>query len=288
MNHTIAPFMKHSKGNINLPSLSKNINRLLTNLNDTELNHQKLAEIVMMFPEISTRLIYLANSAWTSPARPVTSIEQACLILGHSIVKSISFGISISSCFDTRKCPGFKVDRFWTTAILVSKGAGLLASRLSNKVEFYDFEQTLQSAGLIHNIGLLWLADNLPKETDQALQKLSTESTLTVNEALIQHTGTDYCEVGSWLCNQLRLPEVLRVAIKYQLDSHYQKSFWEIALLVGAAAGMVTAVYNQSDDILENVHLNKLGLDYSAQSIIFKQLADNFEKTQNLVRTMFA
>lgn len=287
IDNTTSPFNHYTKKNTNLPSLSKNINRLLRALNDTNSNHQQLTEIIMMFPEISTRLIFLANSAWASPARPVTSIEQACFILGHSIVKSISFGISISSCFDTRKCPGFKVDRFWTTAILVSKGTGLLASRLSDKMECYDFEQTLQSAGLLHNIGLLWLADSLPKETNKALQELVTEPALTVNEALIQYTGTDYCEVGGWLCTQLSFPEVLSVAIKYQLDNNYQESYWKIALLVGAAASMVAALYDRSDQVPENTRLNKLGVDHLTQDIIFKELADNFGKTQDLVKNMF-
>src|SRR5665648_307584 len=125
-------FLQQNKGNTNLPSLSKNVNRLLRTVPDSNVNFEQLAEIIKQSPEISTRLIFLANSAWAAPTRPISSIVQACSILGHSIVKSISFGISISSSFDTRKCPGFKAEHFWTTSMLVSEGTGLLASRLSN------------------------------------------------------------------------------------------------------------------------------------------------------------
>ncbi|SEN06743.1 HDOD domain-containing protein [Nitrosomonas marina] len=286
VNCTSQLFIQRTRRSTNLPLLSKNINKLLKALDDTELNHQKLAEIIMKFPEISARLVYLANSAWISSAKPVTSVDRACFILGHSIVKSVSLGMSISSCFDTRKCPGFKVDRFWTTSLLVSKGAGLLASRISHKVECNDFEQTSQSAGLLHNIGLLWLADQLPKETNKALRESQTDSGLTVNKALIKHTGTDYCEVGSLLCCQMKFPDVLNTAIRFQRDNHYRQSFWEVAVLVGTAANMVTALHNKCEDVSENTRLNQLGIDCCEQNAVYRQLVDSFEKTQELVKIM--
>lgn len=281
-------FLQQNKGKTNLPSLSKNVNRLLKTITDADVNYQQLAEIIKQSPEISTRLIFLANSAWVAPTRPVSSIVQACSILGHSIVKSISFGISISSSFDTRKCPGFKADHFWTTSMLVSEGAGLLASRLSIEIDCFDFEQTAQSAGLLHNIGLLWLADNLPNETNKALQEIATEPSLSVSETLLQYTGTGYCEVGGWLGDQLGFPEVLIVAIKHHLDNDYQESFWEAALLVGSAAIMVTALHEGSDELPKNARLEALGLSYAAQEIVFKQLSRNYAKTHELARTMLA
>ncbi len=287
-NCNVAPFLQRAEGKTNLPSLSKNINELLKTITDDNVNYQQLAEIIKQFPEISTRLIFLANSAWCAPNRPISSIEQACSMLGYSIVKSISFGVSISSSFDTNKCPGFKANHFWATSILVSEGVSLLASRLSNKINCVDFEQTGQSAGILHNIGLLWLADNLPVETDKALKAIAAEPSLTINEALLQYTGTDYCEVGGWLSNQLGFPEVLTVAISHHLDSDYQDSFWETALLVGSAAAMVAALHNQSDEMPENTRLEALGLSYSEQEIVFKRLSNNYARTLELANTMFA
>lgn len=111
-----APFLQQAEGKTNLPSLSKNINKLLKTITEANVNYQQLAEIIKQFPEISTRLIFLANSSWCAPARPISSIEQACSMLGYSIVKSISFGVSISSSFDTNKCPGL---RLVTSGLLV-------------------------------------------------------------------------------------------------------------------------------------------------------------------------
>ncbi|GJL75194.1 MAG: hypothetical protein NMNS02_13000 [Nitrosomonas sp.] len=171
--------------------------------------------------------------------------------------------------------------------MLVGTGAGLLASGLSNKVDCPDFEQTVQSAGLLHNIGLLWLADNLPHETDNALQKIETDSLLPASEILSRYTGTDYCEVGGWLADQLGFPKVLTVAIRHHLDSRYQESFWEIALLVGSSTAMVAALHKKSDEMPENKQLETLGLSYSEQKIVFKKLSRDYVKTQELAKAMF-
>jgi len=283
----MASILEKIKGQTNLPSLAKNINLLMQSLTDNNLNYRQLAAIIKQHPEIATRLIFLANSPWAAPVRPISSIEQACSILGISIVKSITFGISIASSFDTRKCPAFNAEHFWTTSMLVAEGAGLLASKLSKKPELVEFEQTAQTAGILHNVGLLWLADNLPEETNMALEKVVAEQSLTVNDALLQCTGTDYCEVGGWIGDQLTLPNVLVVAIKHHLDSDYQESSWEIAQMVGSATKMVASLHNQSDKAPENARLEALGLDLSTQMYIFQQLSKKFEKTQELAKTLF-
>jgi len=287
----IPPFLpktkQKTKNNTDLPSLSKNIHRLLSMVTNSKTDNRQLAKIIKQSPAISTRLIFLANSAWTSPKKPVNNVEQACTILGHSIVKSVSFGISISSSFDPGKCRSFKIDHFWTTSMLVSEGAGLLASKLSDRINHVDFEQTAQSAGLLHNIGLLWLADNLPKETNKALQHYSAEPLSTINEALLEYTGTDYCEVGAWLGDQLGFPEVLIIAIKHHLNNQYQESCWETALIVESAAAMVAALRHQCKEVPKNTRLVALGLDLPTQQTIFQQLSENFEKTQELAESLF-
>ena len=173
--------------------------------------------------------------------------------------------------------------------MMVGQGARLLASKLSDNVstENKNFEETVQSAGILHNIGLLWLADNLPNETDKALKKIATNPSVAINEALLQYTETDYCEAGGWLSTQLGFPSILIVAIEHHLDSHYQESFWETALLVGSAKTMVTELHNQNGEIPANKRLEKLGLDPSIQQMVFQQLSKESKKTRELAKILF-
>jgi len=287
MQHQQTPFEQKSIGEIRLPSLSKNLPMLMQTMADDRLNYRQLAEIIKQYPEISARLIFLVNSPWSAPIKPITSIEDACARLGTSIVKSTSIAISVASSFDNGKCPSFSSEHFWTTSMLVADGAGFLAEKLGTGKECLEFVQTAQTAGIFHNLGLLWLADNLPKETDKALKEVSTESLLTVNEALLKYTGTDYCMAGGWIGEQLTLPDVLIAAIKYHHDINYQDTEWKLVLLVGSAVTMVAALYNQSDEIPEDSRIVQMGLNTSIQKEVFHQLSNKFEKTRELAKTLF-
>ena len=282
------PFQKKFSKPIPLPPLAKNMHVLMHALADESLNFQQIAEVIKHYPEITARLIFLANSPWSAPISPVTSIQQACSRLGTSIVKSISITISIASSFDTGKCPGFSTTHYWITSLLVSEGAGLLASRLPDNVANLELEQTAQTAGVIHNLGLLWLADSLPIETDKAFQMISDEScSLSFSDALRQCTGVNYCEAGGWIARQLKLPQVLIDSMEHHLNDEYQGSSWETTLLVNSAACMASALYKQADEVPANTRLETLGLDASAQKLVYQQLYNNLDKTRELATTLF-
>ncbi|MCF6205043.1 MAG: HDOD domain-containing protein [Methylococcaceae bacterium] len=283
----MSPFQRKISGKIQLPSLAKNIPILIQALEDDDLTYRQLTEVIKQYPAVSARLIFLTNSPWSSPITPITCIEQACARLGTSIVKSLSIAISISASFDTRKCPSFKTEHFWTTSILVAEGAGLLASTLPNCIASVDFKNTTYTAGLLHNLGLLWLADNLPNETEKAFQDVRKSPLIPLNSALKQHTGTDYYEAGDWVGKQMKFPEVLNVAIKHHHTDNYQNISWETALLIGVAADMVTSLHEQSDNFSTSTRLEFLGVNTSSQNSIFQQLSKDFEKTRELAKTLF-
>ncbi|NOQ16205.1 MAG: HDOD domain-containing protein [Methyloprofundus sp.] len=273
---------------IQLPSLAKNIHILMQTLADENLNYQQIANVIKHYPGITARLLFLANSPWSAPITPIINIEQACARLGIAVVKSLSIAISVASNFDTGRCPLFSAVHFWTISMLVSEGAGLLAAKLPSNLANIELEHTAQTAGILHNLGLLWLADNFPIETDKAFQTITSESSLlTVNHSLRQCTGTDYCEIGGWVAKQMQLPDVLTISMQHHLDDIYQESSWEITLLVGAAANMATALYKQADAAPNCTRLELLGLDVSIQEQVFQKLSTNFEKTHELAKTLF-
>ncbi len=287
MNNT--SFQKKKSEQIRLPTLAKNIPALLQVLADDNLNYQQMADVIKQFPVITTRLIFLANSPWSAPVSPISSIEQACARLGKSIVKSISIALSLSSSFDTRKCPAFDTINFWTSAMLVSEGAGLMATHFPAKANDPEFVHIAQTAGVLHNLGLLWLADNLPAETSTALQSVATEAELDIKKALQHHTGTDYCEVGSWIGRQLNLPDTLIIAIEQHHNSQYLDTNWELALIIGTSANMVSALHEQKETFSmgDDDRLKSSGLTSTAQAYVYQQLSSHFIKTKELATTLF-
>lgn len=284
MENTNPPFLDKLAEPIKLPSVAKNLQGLLATFANDDLDFRQVTEVIKQYPEITARLIFLANSPWSAPINPISSIENACARLGISLVKSLSIAIFSSSSFDTRKCPNFSIQYFWTTAMLVSEGARLLVRKMSKGM---DLEQTVQTAGVLHNIGLLWLADNYAKETSKALMMVTEHSTLSTHEALLECTGTSYCEVGAWIGKLWNMPDILVSAIEHHHQFDYRDESWETVQLVAMAASMVSAVQNQCNELPDRLALNTLGLDLTHQNSVFQQLINNFDKTQELAKTMF-
>lgn len=278
------PFRKKIQGPVRLPALNEDIKSLMNSLADEDINCPELAKIINVYPEISARLISLANSVWSAPAKPIIDIESSCIRLGLSVIKSVSIAIAVSSFFDSGRCPGFDVARFWTRSMLVAEGANLLAAGLPKEIRYAELKKAGQTAGLLHNLGLLWLADNLPKETDQAIGIRISDPSSTLNQALKQCTGADYCEVNSWIAEQWKLPGILTIAMQHHLDSSYQGEAWEITLLVNAAIKLVSA---DLEDVPDIPALMKLGIDQAQQMKVYRQLVSKREKMREMAKSLF-
>ncbi|EGW55045.1 putative signal transduction protein [endosymbiont of Tevnia jerichonana (vent Tica)] len=252
---------------------------------DDEIGFHELAHEIERFPTITARLISLANSAWASPRSPVTNLNQACVQLGLQVVRSLSIALAISSPFNPSRCPAFHAERFWCTCMLVGEGAGRLSEQAGARLECDP--QTARTAGLLHSLGLLWLADNIPEETAQALSLDEADPTSCVRQALRQTVGDDYCSVGGCLGQAWALPDVLTNAMRYHCDKSYHGTSWQTAALVGSAANMVSRLYRGEDFQAEDPRLKKLEFAESELESVFQKLADQFERTQELAKALF-
>lgn len=284
----LAQFLKKFEGQIRIAPLGMNIHVLMRALSDGDMDQRQLASVLHHYPVITARLIALANSAWISPAFPITNIEAACIRLGMSVVRGISIAIAVASSFNVARCPAFDPIRFWATSMLVAEGAGLLVAELPDKANYApDFVCTAQTGGILHNLGLLWLADNLAVETAEALNLVSEDPLLTVNDALEQCISINYCLAGAWIGNQWQMPEELIAVMQHHRDNSYQENPAVLVLLVGAAAKMVSSMFHENHEMADNQSLHNLGIDLEQQSNVFKQLAKKFDSTCELAKALF-
>jgi HD-like signal output (HDOD) protein len=280
----LADFQQRFHGKIRIAALKMNIHRLLSALADDEMEPKQLAAILQHYPVISSRLVGLANSPWVRPVTPITNIETACIRLGRTQVKTVSIATAVGSSFNTVFCPSFNPVRFWATSMLVGEGACLLASKLPGNASYStDMWQTLKTGGILHNIGLLWLADMFSAETEQALKLTAADPSLTVNQALIEAIGIDYCTVGAWVGKQWHLPEELVAIIERHRNISVHENHTVHELLVGAAARMVSSLFH-GRDVTADLNLNAIGLEAEQQQSIFEQLSNKLEPTKELAR----
>ncbi len=144
---------------LQLPSLPAGAPYLLKSLTNENIDFAELASVVEKFPGIAGKLISLVNSAWSAPATEVTSLEDTCSRLGLGVVRSTSIALAVAAPFNSTRCPSFDLEYYWCSVLLAADAASRLAG-VSSSIR--DFEPaTARAAGLLHNLGLLWLADRL-------------------------------------------------------------------------------------------------------------------------------
>ncbi len=224
--------------NAQLPVLPQGAPHLLRAMSDSTMDFHQLAQVIEKFPSIAARLIALANSSWSSPVVPVTSLEMACSRLGFAVVRSVAIALSIASIFNPHACPAFDPIRYWTGALLTAEIAHALADQAHLEEE--TDPQSVRTAGLLHNLGLLWLAAWFPAETHSALLITADPGHgLDADEALTAELGFGYREAGACLAEAWRFPPALVFPIRYHCDPDYDGEAWQAAGLVGLARRLI-------------------------------------------------
>ncbi len=268
-----------------IPILPSGVPNLLKSLTDENIDFFELARIIERFPTIAGRLMALANSAWSSPVSTVTSLEMACSRLGFGVVRSASIALAVASPFNPSRCPRFNAETFWSNALMTADAASWLAP-VATSVNGLE-SSTARTAGLLHNLGLLWLADQLPDEVDQAFLMLKENSSSSLKQALSELIGFDDAQAGGHLGSTWNLPEPLVMAMAHYNEPNFQGTYWETASLVGVATTLVSAIQQDASCPISDVRLKNLGITTSSVEKVFIQLTQQLEKIRELANNLF-
>jgi len=219
-----------------VPVLPPGISWLLEALADDEIELGRLAGVIETFPGIAAKLVAVANSAWAAPRVPIVGVREACVRLGLQVVRSIAIALAVATPFDPGRCPGFDPERFWSSALLCAEAADALAS-------FVDgHSDGLRTAGLIHHLGLLWLADQRGVETAEAIEARDAGAVPSLEQALSERLGLGYCTVGACLGRAWGLPAPLTTAMAEHRRPDYRGPYWRMAAAVGLAAALAARI----------------------------------------------
>lgn len=269
-----------------LPVLPHDIHGLVNVLSDDTLDFKQVAKVLEAHQSIASRLLMLANSAWANSGEAVTSIERACFKLGLNIVRGVSIGLAVMKPFNVNSCPAFDLGRYWVSSMLVADGASTLANQMPVAKQDPHYVKTVHTAGILHNIGLLCLADLKPRETHKVLMAKQSDSEVDLIEGFRSEIGIDYCEAGGLLAASWELPAELVTCIRYHRSLAYDGPFRQEAMLVGIAANWVCVLSRQAP-MAHSDWLEQQGVDVTQQQIAFNKLQEQFHKTAELAATLF-
>jgi putative nucleotidyltransferase with HDIG domain len=126
-------------------------------------------------------------------------------------IKNLVLSVNTFASFEGCKFPGFTLEGLWTHSLEV----GHLARQII-ELEYLprSFGQESLIAGLLHDIGKLVLAVNMPGGYETALQLAQKES-LPMHRAEEMTLGVNHAEVGGYILSLWGLPGRVVDAVAY-------------------------------------------------------------------------
>lgn len=195
----------------NLPTVSHAALRLVSLLDQPAVSNEEVVDVLKYDTVLTAKLLRACNSPFFGLQEPVSSVEQAVLILGHQqilhIVLSLAFGGAMSA-----PLPGYATDakELWSHSLTTALAAEQLAkSDIPIEVE----PPVAFTAGLLHDIGKLVINHVLTAEFQTAIRQRVNEGKRSRAEAEREVLGTDHGEVGACLLETWHVPgEIVEAA----------------------------------------------------------------------------
>ncbi|MGE3163839.1 MAG: HDOD domain-containing protein [Planctomycetota bacterium] len=258
---------------LRIPSFRENTHRILRLTGDSSANSKDFARLIVVDPGLSTQVLKLVNSALYALRRRVTSIPEACVLLGLRNLRSLCLAGALADelAEGTRR----EISACWEYSLLTGGVAQHLA-----QVICPEAEADVSAAGLLHAVGLIALlgTERVGYEAIiEAAQARAVDWSVVEREQL----RTDHAEVaeaigrrwklrdevcellGGWerLCSGAGTPGLcLAVAsawVQIQRPSfqHFANPTGRLAMLRGDYAGEMAVVESQLEPALERASL---------------------------------
>ncbi|GMT41782.1 MAG: histidine kinase [bacterium] len=193
-----------------LPTLSAVLKKIIEIVEDKHSSAKNLSDVISTDQSILSVILKLVNSAFYGHMRKITSIDQATVILGFNVVKSMALGASI---FKVSRKSGV-MRRFDRNGLWVhSLGVATTAKTIAEKVGLDDPEEVFV-CGLLHDVGKVVFEAVFPDEFFQIITMVEEENKSMI-ECEKKALGLDHAEAGQILMHKWHLPINVANSIGY-------------------------------------------------------------------------
>jgi len=197
----------------NLPAMPMVAQKILRLPLDTPEGENQLLKLIEQDPQISARLIGLANSPLFITSKKVTSISDASMLLGVNRVKSVSVGIAVMSTLTRHQSGHLNIQNLWVHSLAIAQSMCALARAMPLRSR--PLEDEIFFAGLLHDIGFMVLNYIAPERSDLLQASLMKEPDRPITEIETNVVGIGHCELGAELAQHWELPENIIAVLRY-------------------------------------------------------------------------
>lgn len=185
-----------------LPAMPSLYARVTAELASATGSIDVVAQQIAQDPVMTAKLLQVVNSAFFALGREVTNATEAVMFLGAERTRSLILLAGVFTQFESVKCPGFSTEQIWNHSLQVANLARAVAMAETKNAKLAEAAFT---AGLVHDMGKLILAANVPVMC-QAVEQIHANKQVTQREAELQVLGTTHAELAACLMGNWGLP----------------------------------------------------------------------------------
>lgn len=211
------PLLKRVVSGIDhLPSLPSVYMEIQDALNDPDSSVDDIAAIVEKDIAMSSKLLQLVNSAFFGYYRDIKSPAKAVHLLGIETVKSLVLALKVFSKFEGGAVSEGFLDDLWQHSFETAVFCRDIMKSIS---EAQIDEENAFVAGLLHDVGKLILAANMPDRYAEAIS-LAREQDIELRKAEFRVFKASHAEVGGYLLGIWGLPGDIVEAVTFHHRAH--------------------------------------------------------------------
>lgn len=194
-----------------LPSFPALYLEILREIEAPNCSIENVADLVSKDPAIAAKILRVANSAAVGLGERVTNLTDAVQQLGLTTVRSLVLSAQVYGNFAPGRLKDFSADQLWNHLMKCADLARTIMRR--DRAEVADAEDAF-TAGMLHDMGKLMLADGMPAEFAQSME-LAARENLSQVEAERAVMGADHAGLAAYLFGLWGLPASIVEAVAF-------------------------------------------------------------------------
>jgi putative nucleotidyltransferase with HDIG domain len=204
-----------------LPVLPEVYNLITSELAKGEPSPKLIGDIVARDVGMSANILKLVNSAYFGLPRHIAAPQQAVIVLGVNVIRSVILSLHVFSSFEHIGRASFSLPMLWGHSMRAGAMARTIAQHEALPKEEADYAYI---AALLHDVGKLIMEAHCPEECLRVYEVVRTENRR-VADVEAEQLGLTHAEVGAYLLGLWGLPpQVVHAVASHHTTSHHQGS----------------------------------------------------------------